>query len=61
MDRLGLSPWGPLIVSTVFSVATFIAVFGFGAHPMVLIPVAIGAATFSIGLQTRAERRSGRY
>jgi len=61
MDRLGLSPWSPLIIGTAFSIATFIAVFGFGAHPLILIPVMIGSMTLTMGIQSRAQRRSGRY
>lgn len=48
-------------MGTVSSVATFIAVFGFGAHPLILLPVMIGGMTLGLALQTRAERRSGRY
>jgi hypothetical protein len=61
MDRLGLSPWSPLIMGTVSSVATLIAVFGFGAHPLILLPVMIVSMTLTMGIQSRAQRRSGRF
>jgi hypothetical protein len=61
MDRFGLFPWSPLIIGTVFSVATFIAIAGFGAHPLILLAAAIGAATLDCTLNFRAQRRSGRY
>jgi hypothetical protein len=61
MDRFALSPWSPLIMGTVSSVAILIALFGFGAHPLIFLPVMIGGMTLGLALQTRAERRSGRY
>lgn len=61
MDRFSLWRWSPLILGTVSSVAAAIAIFGFGAHPLVLLPVAIGGATLDCVLSFRAERRSGRY
>jgi hypothetical protein len=60
MDRLAQVPWGPFGVSTVFALAALLAILGFGAHPLILVPIAIAATTLNIGLDNRAARRSGR-
>lgn len=61
MDRFGLSPWSALFLGAVSTVAAAIAIFGFGAHPLVLLPAAISGATLDCVLNSRAQRRAGRY
>ena len=60
MDRLAQVPWGPMLVSTVFGLAALVAIFGFGAPPVIFLPLALCAATLNIGLELRAEHRSDR-
>jgi hypothetical protein len=54
------SPWGTLATSTCVAITTGIAIFGFGAPAVILLPITWGGAVVYMSLSTRFERRFGR-
>jgi hypothetical protein len=61
MERLTRPPWGPFAMSAVLTVATLVAIAGFGAPPWILLPVTVAGATLNAEMDNRVRGRSGRH
>jgi hypothetical protein len=53
-------PWGPLAFSTTVSIATGVAILGFGMAPKMLVPIAWGTTATYAAFSSWAYRRLGR-
>jgi hypothetical protein len=61
MARLLLHfPWGPLAISSMISIATGVAIIGFGAPPKLLVYVTYATVGILCPLSIWAERKLGR-
>jgi hypothetical protein len=61
MNRFLLTPRSGLIVSSVTSALVCVAVFFFGAPPIILIPAILIAGTAHFELKSRARHRFGQH
>lgn len=64
MDRVSKfvqMPFSAMIVSTVTCVFVGVAVFGFGAPPIILLPAILITGTVHFELKSRATGRFGRH
>ena len=60
MERLA-SPRGTMALSSAVSLAACIAILGFGAPPVIFVPIAYGGAVLHAAWSTRVKRRLGRW
>ncbi len=52
-------PWGASLFSSIVSVGTGVAIFAFGAPPVILVPVSWATAVGYMTLKARIARRIG--
>jgi uncharacterized membrane protein SpoIIM required for sporulation len=60
MNKFLRSPHSGLVVGSVTSALVAIAVFGFGAPPLILLPAILIAGTAHLELKARVTHRFGR-
>jgi hypothetical protein len=60
MNRFLLSPNSGFVVGTVISALVLVAVFAFGAPPVILLPATVIVGTAYLELRSRALGRLGR-
>lgn len=59
MAKLFRPPWGASLFSGIISVATGLAIFVFGAPPVVLVPISWATAIGYMTLKERIVRHAG--
>ncbi len=57
MERLTRFPWGPLSTSTAVSGAALVGILGFGAPPVILLPVSLVGLTLYLCMVSYVDRR----
>lgn len=59
MARVFRPPWGASVFSAIVSIAVGVAIFGFGAPPVILVPISWATAAGYLTMKPWINRRLG--